>query len=140
MTVTGPTFIALQVRDVERAAEFYQTRLGLKRTPVAPPGAVVFDTEPASFAVREPLPGVDLDAARPNPGVGVALWLHADDAQPCTTAWPPTASPSPSPRSTPRSGARSPSPTPTATPSPSTTRPDPLPARTGQTPNWRARR
>ncbi len=52
MTVTGPTFIALQVRDVERAAEFYQTRLGLKRTPVAPPGAAVFDTKPASFGVR----------------------------------------------------------------------------------------
>jgi len=81
MTVTGPTFIALQVRDLDRAAEFYETRLGLKRTPVAPPGAVVFDTKPASFAVREPLPGVDLDDARPNPGIGVALWLHADDAQ-----------------------------------------------------------
>ncbi len=81
MAVTGPTFIALQVRNIERAAEFYETRLGLKRTPVAPPGAVVFDTKPASFAVREPLPGVDLDAARPNPGIGVALWLHADDAQ-----------------------------------------------------------
>ncbi len=62
-------------------AEFYETRLGLKRTPVAPPGAVVFDTTPASFALREPLPGVDLDAARPNPGIGVALWLPADDAQ-----------------------------------------------------------
>ncbi len=81
MTVTGPTFIALQVRDLERAAEFYQTRLGLKRTPEGPPGAVVFDTTPASFAVREPLPGVDLDAARPHPGIGVALWLHADNAQ-----------------------------------------------------------
>ena len=81
MPVTGPTFIALQVRDVERAAEFYETRLRLKRTPVAPPGAVVFDTKPASFPVREPLPGVDLDAVRPNPGIGVALWLHADDAQ-----------------------------------------------------------
>lgn len=81
MTVTGPTFIALQVRDLERAAHFYESRLGLKRTPVALPGAVVFDTKPASFAVREPLPGVDLDAARPNPGIGVALWLHADNAQ-----------------------------------------------------------
>lgn len=81
MTVTGPTFIALQVRDLERAASFYETHLGLQRTPAAPPGAVVFDTKPASFAVREPLPGVDLDMARPNPGVGVALWLHADDAQ-----------------------------------------------------------
>jgi len=79
--VTGPTFIALQVRDLSRAAEFYETHLGLTRTPAAPPGAVVFDTTPASFAVREPLPGVDLDAARPNPGIGIALWLHADDAQ-----------------------------------------------------------
>ena len=81
MTVTGPTFIALQVRDLERAASFYETHLGLRRTPPGPPGAVVFDTAPASFAVREPLPGVDLDAAHPRPGVGVALWLHADDAQ-----------------------------------------------------------
>ena len=81
MPVTGPTFIALQVRDLARAAAFYETELGLRRTPVAPPGAVVFDTKPAAFAVREPLPGVDLDAVRPHPGTGVALWLHADDAQ-----------------------------------------------------------
>jgi predicted enzyme related to lactoylglutathione lyase len=81
MAVTGPTFIALQVHDLERAATFYETHLGLRRIPSGPPGAVVFDTAPASFAVREPLPGVDLDAARPRPGIGVALWLHADDAQ-----------------------------------------------------------
>lgn len=80
MPVTGPDFIALQVRDLDRAAAFYETRLGLRRVP-GPPHAVVFATEPASFAVREPLPGVDLDAASPHPGVGVALWLHADDAQ-----------------------------------------------------------
>ena len=49
--------------------------------PASPPGAVVFDTTPISFAVREPLPGVDLDAATPRPGHGVALWLHADDPQ-----------------------------------------------------------
>lgn len=81
MTVTGPDFVALQVRDLDRSAAFYQTRLGLRRLPTSPPGAVVFDTGPTSFAVREPLPGVDLDAAAPRPGVGVALWLHADDAQ-----------------------------------------------------------
>jgi len=81
MTVTGPDFIALQVRDLDRAAAFYQTHLGLRRAPVSPPHAVVFDTTPASFAVREPLPDVDLDAASPRPGIGVALWLHADDAQ-----------------------------------------------------------
>ena len=81
MPVTGPDFLALQVRDLERSASFYESQLGLRRLPASPPGAVVFDTTPASFAVREPLPGVDLDAARPGPGIGVALWLLADDAQ-----------------------------------------------------------
>jgi predicted enzyme related to lactoylglutathione lyase len=81
MTVTGPDFIALQVRDLDRAAEFYETHLGLRRQPVSPPGAVVFDTTPVPFAVREPLPGVDLDAVSPRPGMGVALWLHACNAQ-----------------------------------------------------------
>ncbi|WP_138759618.1 VOC family protein [Modestobacter altitudinis] len=81
MPVTGPDFIALQVRDVEAAATFYEERLGLRRTPVAPPGAVVFATEPIAFAVRTPLPGTDLDAVTPRPGAGVALWLAADDAQ-----------------------------------------------------------
>ncbi len=81
MTVTGPDFIALQVRDLQRAAEFYESRLGLERTPASPPGAVVFATTPIAFAVREPLPGVDLDAAHPRPGLGVALWLNSDDAQ-----------------------------------------------------------
>ncbi|GAA3763897.1 VOC family protein [Micromonospora maritima] len=81
MTVTGPDFIALQVRDVEAAATFYETRLGLRRAPTGPPHAVVFATDPVPFAVREPLPGVDLDAVRPHAGAGVALWLGADDAQ-----------------------------------------------------------
>ncbi|WP_018335803.1 VOC family protein [Actinomycetospora chiangmaiensis] len=81
MAVSGPSFIALQVRDLERAAAFYADTLGLIRAPVAPPGAVVFATRPIAFAVREPLPGVDLDAVVPRPGHGVALWLHADDAQ-----------------------------------------------------------
>jgi len=81
MTVTGPDFVALQVRDLEAAADFYQTRLGLRRASTSPPGAVVFATEPIPFAVREPLPDVDLDDAQPRPGFGVALWLHADDTQ-----------------------------------------------------------
>ncbi|CCH88303.1 Glyoxalase/bleomycin resistance protein/dioxygenase [Modestobacter italicus] len=81
MTVTGPDFIALQVRDVEAAASFYEQRLGLRRAPASPPGAVVFATAPIAFAVRAPLPGTDVDAVRPRPGAGVALWLAADDAQ-----------------------------------------------------------
>ena len=79
MPVTGPDFISLQVRDVEAAAGFYETRLGLQRAPMSPPGAVVFATTPVPFAVRTPLPGLDLDAVRP--GAGVALWLASDDAQ-----------------------------------------------------------
>ena len=80
MTVTGPDFIALQARDVEAAAAFYRRHLGLRRAPVSPPGAVVFATAPIPFAIREPLLGVNLDAAG-RPGTGVALWFKADDAQ-----------------------------------------------------------
>jgi predicted enzyme related to lactoylglutathione lyase len=80
MTVTGPDFIALQARDVEAAAAFYENRLGLRRAPASPPGAVVFATAPIPFAIREALPGVNLDTAG-RPGLGVALWLKADDAQ-----------------------------------------------------------
>src|SRR6202020_112777 len=67
MAVTGPDFIALQVRDLDRAATFYERHLGLRRIPASPPGAVVFDTKPVPFAVREPLAGTDLEAARPLP-------------------------------------------------------------------------
>ncbi len=81
MTVTGPDFIAVQVRDLDRSAQFYETRLGLRRLPDSPPGALVFDTARIPFAVRESLLGVDLDTATPRPGLGVALWLHADNAQ-----------------------------------------------------------
>ncbi len=81
MPVIGPDFVALQVADLARAAAFYETRLGLRRAPASPPGAVVFATQPVAFAVREPLPGVDPAAARPWAGAGVALWLAADDAR-----------------------------------------------------------
>jgi predicted enzyme related to lactoylglutathione lyase len=81
MAVIGPDFLALQVRDLDRSATFYESRLGLRRLLASPPGAVVFDTKPVPFAVREPLPGTDLEAASPRPGVGVSLWLLADDAQ-----------------------------------------------------------
>lgn len=76
MAVTGPDFVALQVRDLDASARFYTERLGLTRAAASPPGAVVFATEPVSFAVREPM--VDLDATD-RLGWGVALWLKADD-------------------------------------------------------------
>ena len=77
--VAGPSFIALQVRDLDRAAAFYEQRLGLARAAQSPPGAVVFATGPIAFAVREPAPGVDLDSGPL--GLGVALWLASADAQ-----------------------------------------------------------
>lgn len=77
MSVTGPDFIALQVRDLERAAAFYENTVGLTRAPFSPPHAVVFDTQPA-FAVRDPEPGADLDSGKP--GLGVAIWLHDPEA------------------------------------------------------------
>lgn len=77
MTITGPDFIALQVRDLEKAAAFYEQVVGLTRAPFSPPHAVVFDTQP-TFAVREPSPGVDLE--RGPLGLGVALWVHDPEA------------------------------------------------------------
>jgi predicted enzyme related to lactoylglutathione lyase len=76
--VKGPDFVALQVRDLEASGRFYEERLGLERAPQSPEGAVVFQTEPIPFAVREPM--VDL-AVVERLGWGVALWLRADDAQ-----------------------------------------------------------
>ena len=79
MAVTGPDFVSLQVRDLERSAAFYEQHLGLVRQ-AGPPHAVVFATQPIAFAVREVVEGVDLNAL-PVPGQGVAVWLHAPDAQ-----------------------------------------------------------
>lgn len=77
MPVTGPDFISIQVRDLEASAAFYERHLGLRRQP-GPPHAVVFDTKPIAFAVREPVDG--FDPAAGGPSGGVALWFHAPDA------------------------------------------------------------
>ena len=65
MTVTGPVFVSIQVRDLQRSAAFYERELGLARLQATPPGVVAFHTAPISFAVREPLPGTDLAPDRP---------------------------------------------------------------------------
>jgi catechol 2,3-dioxygenase-like lactoylglutathione lyase family enzyme len=84
VTVSGPDFIAVQVRNVESAASFYEEHLGLRRAPTSPPGAVVFTTEPVPFTVREPVPGMDLDAAE-RPGLGVARGSGPPTCRRCTT-------------------------------------------------------
>jgi predicted enzyme related to lactoylglutathione lyase len=77
--VRGPDFLAIQVRDLQHSADFYERELGLQRAAGSPPGVVAFQTAPIPFAIREPLPGTDLDAGPA--GLGVSLSLHADDAQ-----------------------------------------------------------
>jgi predicted enzyme related to lactoylglutathione lyase len=79
MPITGPDFISLQVRDLERSAAFYDA-LGFARAPFSPPHAIVFSAGAAAFAVRDVLPGVDLDALE-QPGKGIALWMHATGVQ-----------------------------------------------------------
>lgn len=37
MAVTGPDYIALQVRDLGKAADFYENTVGLTRASFSPP-------------------------------------------------------------------------------------------------------
>lgn len=80
MPVTGPDFISLQARDLDASQAFYEKYLGLVRSPEGPPHAVVFQTAPIAFALRDIVAGTDLAAAAP-PGIGVAIWLYAADVQ-----------------------------------------------------------
>ncbi|KUM67139.1 VOC family protein [Streptomyces griseorubiginosus] len=80
MPATGPDFISLQVRDLDVSQAFYERYLGLVRSSAGPAHAVVFETKPITFALRDLLPGIDLDSVD-RPGIGVALWLHATDVQ-----------------------------------------------------------
>ncbi|MBT0768446.1 VOC family protein [Kineosporia sp. J2-2] len=80
MPVTGPDFISLQTRDLAASQAFYEQYLGLVRSPAGPPHAVVFATEPIAFALRDLVPGTDLDSVD-QPGLGAAIWLHATGVQ-----------------------------------------------------------
>lgn len=91
MPVTGPDFISLQARDLAASQAFYEQYLGLVRSPAGPPHAVVFETKPIAFALRDVVPGTDL-ASVAQPGIGAAIWLHATDVQAIhdalVAAWP----------------------------------------------------
>ncbi|MGF9696658.1 VOC family protein [Paenibacillus sp. MABNR03] len=80
MSAIGPDFISLQVSNLESSAEFYQNYLGLIRSQAGPPHAVVFETKPIAFALRDRLPETKLGTGT-QPGLGVALWLHAPNTQ-----------------------------------------------------------
>ena len=76
--VIGPDFIALQVHDLQASRKFYKEQLGLVEASSSPPNAVVFQTQPIPFAIREP--AVDLNEVK-RLGWGVALWLACDNAE-----------------------------------------------------------
>lgn len=76
---TGPDFVSFQVRDVAASAAFYENVVGLTRLPSPNPDAAVFASGGVAFAVRTPLPGVDLDAIA-QPGAGIGVWFHNADA------------------------------------------------------------
>jgi len=80
MPATGPDFISLQVRDLDASQAFYEQYLGLIRSPAGPPHAVVFETAPIAFALRDIVAGTDLESVT-QPGIGAAIWLHATDVQ-----------------------------------------------------------
>jgi predicted enzyme related to lactoylglutathione lyase len=80
MPVTGPDFNSLQARDHSASQDFYEQYLGLVRSPAGAPHAVVFETKPIAFALRDVVPGTDL-ASVAQPGIGAAIWLHASDVQ-----------------------------------------------------------
>lgn len=80
MSVTGPDFISFQVRDLDASRAFYEEYLGLVRSQAGPPHAVVFETKPITFALRDVVPGTDLGSVA-QPGIGAAIWLHATDVQ-----------------------------------------------------------
>lgn len=80
MPATGPDFLSLQARDLAASQAFYEKYLGLVRSPAGPPHAVVFETSPIAFALRDIVEGTDLDGSQ-HPGVGAAIWLHATGVQ-----------------------------------------------------------
>lgn len=71
MPVTGPDFISLQARNLSASQAFYEQYLGLVRSPAGPPHAVVFETKPIAFALRDVIPGTDLTSVA-QPGIGAA--------------------------------------------------------------------
>jgi predicted enzyme related to lactoylglutathione lyase len=80
MPATGPDFLSLQARDLDTSQAFYERYLGLVRSPAGPPHAVVFETKPIAFALRDVVPGTDLGSVT-QPGIGAAIWFHASDVQ-----------------------------------------------------------
>ena len=70
--IIGPSFLPIQVTDIERSKAFYTEILGLEIDPKEPPHAYVFKTEPIAFAIRES--NMDLSAST-KLGWGITPWF-----------------------------------------------------------------
>ena len=77
-TVTGPSFLALQVRDVEAAATFDETQLGLTRA--ADPRLAQWSSRHHRWP-RGPEAAARDGAGRRTTGLGVASRMATGDAQ-----------------------------------------------------------
>jgi catechol 2,3-dioxygenase-like lactoylglutathione lyase family enzyme len=86
MTVTGPDFLALQVRDLDRSAHFYETLLGLRRMPASPPGAVVRHHPPSPSPSANRCPVSTWTRRRRGPGTGWRCGCTPITPRPCTTS------------------------------------------------------
>ena len=73
----GPSFIALQGRDLTESTKFYKEVFGFSTQERNPPGAAVFTTRPIALALREPLH--PLPETGPL-GTGLVLWVACDNA------------------------------------------------------------
>ncbi|WP_425955590.1 VOC family protein [Xylanimonas sp. McL0601] len=78
-TTSGPDFVSFQVRDRAASAAFYTELVGMQPIPVPNPHASAFSASGTTFALRDPFPGMDLDASGPL-GTGIAVWFHNPDA------------------------------------------------------------
>lgn len=72
----GPNFLTLQVRDLERAKQFYTDVVGFTPGESKAPNAAVFETTPIKLALRQT--SIDLDSVE-KLGWGVVIWIVAAD-------------------------------------------------------------
>ncbi len=70
--ITGPSFIAFIVEDLEASRAFWADAIGLHSAQTSPPGAHVFETRSVPFAIRKPREGESTGAG------SVAVWFACE--------------------------------------------------------------
>lgn len=72
-TVKGPSFLAFLVDDVARTSAFLTDVMALVPASKSPPGAVLFETKPIPFAIRNPTGAEVAGEAK-----GVKVWFACE--------------------------------------------------------------